>query len=508
MQLVFVLRVMKMSNSLVNKLISGAIFNVFNIAIQVVLGLFLFREMLAFLGNEDFALWSVIIALLAHVSLFEFGIGSVISRQVALRDVGKPETNKVLSTAILSLVSLGGIFLLVLAIACVVYSFTDYQQEFSDGSSIIFILVLLALNALLNFISGAFQAYLVGKFYVRSVNAVRLFVNLFRSLGIIFYLQLDTGYSAVIGIAYIYLIAALMEISARYFYSIKAGLKNDFNYKSVDYSTFKKLADRGKKLIFLRINDYVRNNSGILMSSAMLGPLSVVPLRIAGRLMEIFVEILSSINYLLTPYFSNFINEINNNNFNVKFQMSILIASCISLLIYFNILFLSEWFLNVWLGDYPPITLDVLIVLALGFSIANMQGPVTAMLLAKDLNKEISFLSRLEILISLISMFLFIKFYGVIGAAYSITLSLIIVRGFIQSILVGKVLNIPLFEYMKPILLLIFSFGIIFLLIQFIATWISNQLSINFIVTFILLELIIAVSALLIVYVRVIRHEK
>ena len=99
-----------MSNFLLKKLITGAVFNIGNVVLQVVLGLFVFKYMLSYFGDNDFGQWSVIMALLAHVTLFEFGLNSVISRQVSVLNVSRDERVKVLSTAFLSILTLGGDF--------------------------------------------------------------------------------------------------------------------------------------------------------------------------------------------------------------------------------------------------------------------------------------------------------------------------------------------------------------------------------------------------------------
>lgn len=488
-----------MLNSLLGKLISGAVFNVLNIVIQVVLGLFVFREMLSFFGNENFGLWSVIMALLAHVSLFEFGLGALISRQVALIDDVEKKNKNIISTAFISLISLGALFLFFFTIASIGYSFSNYSQYFTDGTSIQLIATLLAINFLLSFISGSLQAYLIGNFYVKSVNTIRLGVNLFRSLGIIIFLNI---YGGIIGVAIIFMISAMIEIFARFYYSVKAGILDEVNLKYVDHASFLYLKEKGKKFMFLRLSDYVRSNAGILMSTLVLGPLSVIPLRIAGRLMEIFVEVLSSVNFLLTPYFSKFLNE-KSSDFNNKFLLSIIVASSVSLIIYFNILAHGKWFLSLWLGDVPSFTFEALLILSIGFSIANMQGPVASMFVAKEYHKEIAFLAKFEMLITLVSMYILLNIYGVIGAAYAITFSLVLVRGGAQSFIACKLLCIPLKKYILTTFALIINFGLLFYLIEYVSNFISQYFTINYIVTYIVIEAFIFSSTGVLIYFKI-----
>lgn len=487
-----------MSNFLLKKLITGAVFNVGNVVLQVVLGLFVFKYMLSYFGDNDFGQWSVIMALLAHVTLFEFGLNSVISRQVSVLNVSRNERVKVISTAFLSIVTLGGIFLLLCISAGLWFYFSDDSLTFDDGTQILLISALLAFNFFFIFISSGLQSYLVGQFIVNTVNTIRLIINLARSLGIVTVLYMGLG---ITGVAVVFFVASLVEFLARYYYSIKSGLLNEIDLKLVDMATFNYLKKRGARLIFLRINDYIRNNSGILVCGALIGSSAIIPLRISGRLMEIYVEVLSSINYLLTPYFSKFIDD--ESDFNKKFIISTMVSTSVSLFIYINIVEHGEWFLGVWLGSYSPITLEALFVLALGFSLANMQGPVTAMLIAKDRYQTISLLSRCEIAVTLIGMYIFVTEYGVIGAAYAVTLSLILTRGIFQTIIVCKLLSIPMTYYLSKILIAVVSISSCFILIRYVSALSVQTLSSNYMATYLTLEVFALTFVSLIIYKKV-----
>lgn len=487
-----------MSNFLLKKLITGAVFNIGNVVLQVVLGLFVFKYMLSYFGDNDFGQWSVIMALLAHVTLFEFGLNSVISRQVSVLNVSRDERVKVLSTAFLSIVTLGGGFLLLCISAGMWFYFSSDNLTFNDGTSILLISALLAFNFFFIFISSGLQSYLVGQFIVNTVNTIRLIINLARSLGIIAVLYMGLG---ITGVAFVFFIFALIEFLARYYYSVKSGLLKEIDIKLVDMATFNYLKSRGVRLVFLRVNDYIRNNSGILVCGALIGSSAIIPLRISGRLMEIYVEVLSSINYLLTPYFSKFIED--DSDFNKKFIVSTMVSTSVSLFIYINIIEHGEWFLGVWLGSYSPITLEALFVLGLGFALANMQGPVTAMLIAKDRYKTISLLSRCEIATTLIAMYFLVTEYGVIGAAYAVTLSLILTRGILQTLIVCNLLRIPLMHYLSKIFIAVVSIASCFLLIKYGSKLSAQTLSANYIATYLTLEGFVLICVSLIIYKKV-----
>ncbi len=490
-----------MANRLIKKVISGAVLNITNLVVQAVLGLFVFKEIFTFFGEQDFGRWTVIYALLAHISLFEFGLGMVITRQISLAEYCAEKRKRKLSTAFYMLLSVAMIFLLLFVLCAVLYHLTDNNQYFSDGTSILLVASLLALNFFLGFISGGIQAFLIGEFKVKTVNIIRFIVNLYRALGVIGGLHLGFG---IIGVASVFFSSSLIELLCRYYFAVKIKFKTEISFAQVDLGAFKYIKERGMRFVFLSINDYVRHNAGILLTSLLMSAVVVVPLRISGRLMEIFSQVLGSVNLLLTPYFSKFITS-DNNNFNRKFEISLVISSLISLTIYFNILAHGEWFLNIWLGSYPEVTLDALFILAIGFAVANMQSPVNSVLLAKDHYKTLSYLSLAECVLTLAMMLVFISQFGVIGAAYALSISLLLIRGILQPILVCRVLSISIYRYIAPSLAVALLLLVFFKGIQWGAEVIEKSYSLGYVFSYLALEMLIFAILSSLLYIKLIR---
>lgn len=490
-----------MANRLIKKVISGAVLNIANLVIQAVLGLFVFKEIFTFFGEQDFGRWTVIYALLAHISLFEFGLGMVITRQVSLADYCPDERKRKLSTAFYGLLSVAMVFLLIFVLCAVLFNLLGNNLYFSDGTSILFVASLLALNFSLSFISGGIQAFLIGEFKVKTVNVIRLIVNLYRALGVIGGLHIGFG---IMGVASVFFTSSLIELICRYYFAVKIKFKTEISFAKVDLAAFKYIKERAMRFVFLSINDYVRNNAGILITSLLMSAVVVVPLRISGRLMEIFSQVLGSVNLLLTPYFSKFITS-ENNAFNRKFEISLIISSLISLTIYFNILAHGKWFLDIWLGSYPAVTLDALFILAIGFTVANMQSPVNSVLFAKDHYKTLSYLSIAEFVLTLGLMFVLILQLGVIGAAYALSISLVLVRGIAQPILVCKVLSISIYRYIVPSLSIALLLLAFFKGIQWGAEVIQDIYPLSYVFSYLALEMLIFAILSSLLYIKFIR---
>ena len=147
---------------MIRKLVTGAVFNILNILVQVVLGLLVFREMLLHFGETDFGIWSLLFALLAHIQLCEFGLGSMISKLVpSLSKPNSTESQSHFSTAFFTINGLFLIFLFVLIILSF-YAHT-IPNPFESDTPLGLVVFLLGLNFL--FIFLCLQIYSKLKFF-------------------------------------------------------------------------------------------------------------------------------------------------------------------------------------------------------------------------------------------------------------------------------------------------------------------------------------------------------
>lgn len=456
---------------MIKKLISGALFNILNIIVQVLLGLIVFREMLLHFGEADFGLWSLLFAILAHIQLFEFGLGSMMSKLVPALKKPKDSVSKALfSTAFFTLNSIFVTFFVILIIASIYVDTMAF--DFESGASFGFVVFLLGCNFLFIFQTGALHAYLTGNFKVGRINSVRLFINTFRAILIISLLQFE--YSVFV-IALVFASVAFLELTLLLTLALKVGLKNDLDRSLCSSSSLKIVIDRGSRLFFLSLNNYTRKNAAIIVGGLSLGVVAIVPMRIAGRLMEIYVEISTALNYLLTPYFSSFEPD-DDKTLQQSFLVSISCATALSVLIFSNIILLGDWFLTIWLGVVPEFTSEILQITAIGFCIANMQGPCTSMLISKDRNNVLMTICISEISILLLVILPAIQMFGILGAAYALSAGLVVSRALVQPILICKSFGISYKKYLTTILYpAIATYGTLNILYFVATSFVSNN---------------------------------
>lgn len=464
-------------------LVSGAIFNIMNILIQIVLGMLVFREMLLHFGEHDFGQWTFVFAILAHIMLFEFGLGSVISK-LTPHLAREPESVARFSTAIVVIFFIGLVFLCLISIISIAISQFPEMVSFDDKITLAELLFLLGANFVFTFQAGALQAYLTGKFKVGRLNLIKVGINITRAVGILTVLNLDFG---VLAVAIIFAFSALLQVVIMMIIACKSGLLTEFSFSACSKDSLRYIMNRGSRFMFMGFNGYVRNNGAIIVCGIVIGAIALVPLRIAGRLIEIYGEISTSLIYMLTPYFSS-INNDKKESLNKSFRISVVASSFVSTLIFANMYFLGQWFLEVWLGQVPSGTFDILIALAAGYCFANAQAPCTPIMISKDRNNDVMWLSIIEIVVLLILIYPLISIYGVIGSAYATFISLIVSRGILQPILITRTLNISFTQYYFPVLVPMVSVGLLIASLYQLGSLVGNVLMLPEIILFLLLQ--------------------
>ncbi|WP_194945099.1 lipopolysaccharide biosynthesis protein [Shewanella sp. TC10] len=434
-----------------SKLLSGVAFNIVNVFIQVFVGLFVVRALLSFLGESDFGLWAILIAFVAQVNLLEFGMGSIIGRHVSKKEEYEGERKVIVSNVMLLISLMASMFLLVAISICYVWDVYSGGLKFNTSESVFLIFSLLSISYSLNLISGTLQGYLNAKFKFFQNNVIKASCNILRLVLLLLSIKYELG---VLGIALVFVSISIIELLLKLKWSLSSGLKVEFSLALINRLQIKKIMSSGVMFLPMRVNDYFRNNSSILFVGYIINSASSAPLRISGRLMEIYVEISITLNSVLTPYFSKVSDE--SSTFERQFYISILCSSALSTLIYINLLVVGEMFLQVWLGEVPDKVWSVLKIMAVGFAIANMQGPVNSLLIAKGEYGKCAKLSVMETVTTLVLMLCLVKLYGVLGAACALLISLSLIRGLIQPILVCRLFKYSILSFTRSALLGVF----------------------------------------------------
>nr|WP_283104651.1 oligosaccharide flippase family protein [Shewanella olleyana] len=427
-------------------MLSGVAFNIVNVFIQVFVGLFVVRALLSFLGESDFGLWAILIAFVAQVNLLEFGMGSIIGRHVSKKEEYEGERKIIVSNVMMLITLMAFLFFLVAISVCYIWDAYSGGMSFNTSESVFLIFSLLSISYSLNLISGTLQGYLNAKFKFFQNNVIKASCNILRLVFLLFSIKYELG---VLGIALVFVSISIIELLLKLYWSLSSGLKSEFTTSSINRQQIKKIMSSGVMFLPMRLNDYFRNNSSILFVGFMINSASSAPLRISGRLMEIYVEISITLNSVLTPYFSKVSSD--TSTFERQFYISILCASALSALIYINLLVVGELFLQVWLGEVPDKVWSVLKIMAVGYAIANMQGPVNSLLIAKGEYGKCAKLSVMETVTTLILMLVLVNLYGVLGAAWALLISLSLIRGVIQPVLVCRLFKYSILSFSTSI---------------------------------------------------------
>lgn len=466
-------------------LFSGAVFNIINIVIQTTLGMLVFREMFLSFGENDFGQWTFIFSILTQITLFEFGLGSIVSKLTPI--IQKKEVNRQrFSTALFAIFLIGIVFLIIITVSAFFFNYFPPSLNFEADVTFSSLLFLLGLNFIFTFQGMAAQAYLNGKFKLGTLNLIKILITIIRSIGILLGLHLGLG---VFFVAIMFAITSALQLLSLIGFSVKIGMLSDIGTASYTRESWHYIRAVGGRFMFMNINNYLRNNAAIIFCGVLLGAVAIIPLRIAGRLIEIYAQVTSSLVSMLTPHFSSLLEE-KEGALQSTFRISMYASSAFASLIFINICFLGFWFIKTWLGEVPENSYEILVILGAGFMVANSQGPCTPIMISKDRISDIMRLSLIESVIACALMYPLVLLYEVKGSAYAVTIALLVSRGIVQPVLIARLVNISLLSYTKISVIPVLFVSTYVFVLHTISTLISEVDSFPQVFVFCLLQLL------------------
>lgn len=478
-------------------LVNGAVFNIINIVVQIILGMLVFREMYLSFGENDFGQWTFIFSILTQITLFEFGLGSIVSKLTPI--LQKKAVNKErFSAALFAIFLIGIVFLVIITVIALLFSLFPSSIHFDAEVTFSSLLFILGLNFIFTFQSMAVQAYLNGRFKLGMLNSIKILITITRSIGILLGLHFGLG---IFFVAIMFAVTSALQLFLLVRFAVKIGMLSEIHTGFPTKQSWRYIRGVGGRFMFMNINNYLRNNAAIIFCGILLGAVAIVPLRIAGRLIEIYVQVISSLVAMLTPHFSSLLSE-EEEALQRTFKISMYASASFASLIFINLYFLGFWFIEAWLGEVPEKSYEILVILGFGFMVANSQGPCTPIMISKDRVSDIMRLSLIESIITCALMYPLVLLYGVEGSAYTITISLLISRGIIQPILITRLLNISLLTYLKISVVPVLYVSIYLFSLHFLTTLMCEADSFSQVFIFSSLQLLSIVLLFLFSYVK------
>lgn len=326
--------------------LSGTILYALNIIIMFIMSPVIIRA----LGNRDYGLWEMVMAVVGYMGLLDLGIGPALLRYVAVahsKDDQK-ELQEIISTAQMFFIAIG----LTAALGLIVlsrYPALIAGKESFDTGYLGIVFVLFALNAGMSFPLNVFTAVLMGVQRHYLINITRGGLGIIRSIIAYTLLVKYEGKGL--------LILAILEptFNLIQFAIFATATRRDrsipgFSLAACSRTKLKELFGYGSKSATLMVASRIQSASIPFVISAVLGVSNIVYFTMPNRLIDYAKGMSLAIGFPLTPYFASQIAGDDKGAVKNSWLQTSLALQIITLAMPFFIVFCGEPFLAAWIG--------------------------------------------------------------------------------------------------------------------------------------------------------------
>jgi len=430
-------------------LIKGMSLRVVNFFAQIVITLVMTPLIVHSLGNRMYGLWTVIGTFLGYYGLLDFGLSSACTRffSKALGVGDQKEITRVFNTvlALFTMVALAAVILTGGSIATCQFFISD-ATEIALFRRIIAIMGLsLALSFQLRVFEGILASHL--RYDLRALISISKIVLVNISI----YLSLKNG-NGILSVAIINFFGTCFELAL----NVAAACRLTdlvIDIRLVNRQKIRELFGYSSKTFLGQLADLVRFRLDSIVIGYFLNLNMVAPYVIGQRLIEYFMDFISSLFGILTPVFSKYDGENNTQQIKNKLIEMTKFSALMSVYIGITIIMYGKQFIVSWMGKDYESSYPVVVILCISYMCALMQNPSVSLLFGLSKHKYFVIANSCEGLLNFILSIILVRFYGIYGVAMGTSISMFAFKVFVQPVYVCKAIDIKLTKYYRECLL-------------------------------------------------------
>lgn len=434
-----------------NQLKLGIVLNYISIAITFIVGLVYTPFLIRTLGQVDYGIYALALAIAGYLSLLDLGIGNAIVRYVAETQVnGTKEKEAKLIGFFFNLFSYIGLATIILGLLITWNLGNIVSTDFSNEQiqTLQWMMFILTINFAVGFVLNTFSAVLQAyeKFvFLKSANIIRIALTPLLSVIYLFY-------SSNIIILTMILAVVNIGILVAGFYYYKKTLKINMTFHSVE-SNLKKEVVRYSLIIFVvAIADKLYWQTDQILLGILKNPEVVAVYALAIQFINIFMSLSIAINSVFLARVTHIVNEKNYiNKLNALFIKVSKFQTFVLGLFLSGFVLIGEVFIDLWVGPSYNLAYFIIIILMLAFSLDLIQNLGLVIMQAKG---KYSFRAYTLIICAVLNVIIsipIIKIYGSIGTAVVTSIFVFIGNVFVLNIYYHKVLKLDMVIYWRQI---------------------------------------------------------
>ncbi|MCH6258375.1 oligosaccharide flippase family protein [Puniceicoccaceae bacterium K14] len=425
----------------------GAILSYAVLGLNNIVGVLFLPFMISRLGSSEFGIFSLITSLLAYLTVLDFGFGNAVVRFTAkFKAESKGDKLKGMYGSFLVLYLFVGFiafFICLLFWWNADFLFGDSMSE-EEVHKIGIMLLMLSVNVIFLFPLSTFSNIVLGheRFVVHKVALfLRILLNTIAMVALVLYghgaiaLLLSTTVFNIICFAfYAWYAIAILGVQMRF------GLLKWKELKEyVFYSYY----------VFLNtVMDKIFWSSGQLVLGMVSGATAVAIFSIGIQLQRVYMASSSAISGVMLPKVTKLVaiggsrGDVSNLFIRVgRVQFIVL------LYILFAFILFGKEFVSLWVGEEFQDAFIIGLMFFGALMVPLMQNVGISILQARNQMKFRSYLNLLNAFVCLVLQFVFSKYWGAVGCAGAIVVSLLVGNGLIMNIYYQKKHSIKIYDF-------------------------------------------------------------
>jgi O-antigen/teichoic acid export membrane protein len=399
------------------------------------------------LGDFQYGLWSLSLALLGSYGLIDTGLRITMQRFVArFKGLNEREAlDQVLATV---LALMAGTSILICALTPILISVLPGFFHIGPESRSLFHLVMSLLAATIAFTlpSRALTTYLSGLQRFDLFNLGSTIVITARAALIVAVLHLGYG---LLGVASATLLVEMFSVALYWYLVRRADPGASFHWRNVQRSRMRELAGFSVFAYLGNAGDYLRCSTDSAVISHVLTVALVTPFTVAGRLMDNFRGLIAAFGSPLMPRMSEFDGQARTTELKEFFFRSTKMTALVSFFIGSLVLLDGKSLLRLWVGERFVSSYGLLVVLTTGYMLVLAQAPSGGFLYAKGRHHFLGWWTLGEGAANLVLSIYWARKYGIVGVALGTMVPMLVTGLLILPLYVARLLEVPILRYIR-----------------------------------------------------------
>ena len=434
-----------------NQLKLGIVLNYISIAMTFIVGLVYTPFLIRTLGQADYGIYALALAIAGYLSLLDLGIGNAIVRYVAETQVnGTKEKEAKLIGFFFKIFSYIGFATIVLGLLITWNLGNIVSSDFSNDQikTLQWMMFILTVNFAVGFVLNTFSAVLQAyeKFiFLKSANIIRISLTPLLS---VFYLF----YSSNIIILTMILAAVNIGILVAGYYYYKKALKIKMTFQPIETNLKKEVVRYSLIIFVVAIADKLYWQTDQILLGILKNPEVVAVYALAIQFVNIFMSLSIAINSVFLARVTHMVSEKNYlKKLNALFIKVSQFQTFVLGLFLSGFVLIGKVFIELWVGSSYELAYYIVMILMLAFSLDLIQNLGLVIMQAKG---NYSFRAYTLILCAVLNVFIsipIINIYGSIGTAVVTSIFVFIGNVFVLNIYYHKVLKLNMIRYWRHI---------------------------------------------------------